>query len=350
MKRINERLARSIAATMLGLSFAASAQDSADPYPVIPLASPPSPSLHAGHAQQLAPAGVMLGHSGKWMLGYEFGYERMNGNLDGSDRIGTSEILQSFFASPTEMRMQMHMASLMYVPREGLSLMAMVPYLVKDMDHVTVDGERFKEETDGLGDIELRAHYTVRESADHRHLLYFNGGVALPTGSINERLNGARLEYPMQLGAGTVSILPGLSYIGQQADWGWGLDFQPTLRVGETRYDYRLGDQYRINAWAVRRVTESLNLSLRADGRRVGNITGADEALDREDEPTKDPNLQAGRRIDVLLGLNFQPSGGSGGENQRFYLEAGVPAYQSLDGPQLKSTFVGRLNWQWHFN
>lgn len=158
MKRINERLARSIAATMLGLSFAASAQDSADPYPVIPLASPPSPSLHAGHAQQLAPAGVMLGHSGKWMLGYEFGYERMNGNLDGSDRIGTSEILQSFFASPTEMRMQMHMASLMYVPREGLSLMAMVPYLVKDMDHVTVDGERFKEETDGLGDIELRAH------------------------------------------------------------------------------------------------------------------------------------------------------------------------------------------------
>lgn len=350
MQRRKTWFARTSAATMLGLSFAASAQDSADAYPVIPLASPPSPSLHAGHAPRLSPAGVMLGHSSKWMLGYEFGYERMNGNLDGSDRIRTSEILQSFFASPTEMRMQMHMATLMYAPREGLSLMAMVPYLVKDMDHLTVDGERFKEETDGLGDIELRAHYTVHESADHQHLVYFNGGVALPTGSINERLNGARLEYPMQLGAGTVSVLPGLSYIGQQADWGWGMDLQPTLRIDENRYDYRLGNQYRINAWAMRRLSESLNVSLRADARRIENIEGADEALDREDEPTKDPNLQAGRRIDVLLGLNFQPSGGSGGENQRFYLEAGVPAYQSLDGPQLKSTFVGRLNWQWHFN
>lgn len=185
----------------------------------------------------------MVGHSGKWMLGYEFGYERMNVYLDGSDRIRASEILQYFFASPTEMRMQMHSATLMYAPPEGPSLMAMVPYLVRDMDHVTVDGERFKEETDGLGDIELRA-----------------------------------------------------------------------------------------------------------DGRRASNIEGAHGTLDPEDEPTKDPSLQAGRSIDVLLGLNFQPYGGSGSEDQRFYLEAGVPAYQPLDGPQLRSTFVGRLNWQWHFN
>ena len=142
MKRMNERLARSIAAAMLGLSLTVSAQDSADAYPVIPLASPAPPALHAGHAPRLSPAGVMLGHSGKWMLGYEFMYERMNGNLDGSGRIGTSEILQSFFASPTEMRMQMHMASLMYVPRDGLSLMAMLPYLVRDIDHVTGDGEQ----------------------------------------------------------------------------------------------------------------------------------------------------------------------------------------------------------------
>ncbi|MDP3209638.1 MAG: transporter, partial [Rhodoglobus sp.] len=296
------------------------------------------------------PPGVMLGHSGKWMVGYEYLYERMNGNLDGSSNISESRILESFFASPTDMSMQMHMGTLTYVPSERLSLMAMVPYVVKSMDHVTVDGERFNERTTGFGDVELRAHYTLYERPGSMHHLYFNGGVALPTGSINERLNGMRLEYPMQLGAGTVSVMPGLSYLGQSGDWGWGVDALPTLRFDENRYDYRLGNQYRVNAWAMRRLTESLNLSARADARRVDNISGADDALDREDEPTKDPNLQAGRRLDLLLGLNFQPSGSGATENQRFYLEAGVPAYQSLDGPQLKTEFLGRVNWQWHFN
>ena len=338
------------AALALVLSCAGSAQDAAEPYPVIPLTPQATGAPTGHHAGLLLPPQVMLGHSGKWMLGYQFMYERMNGNLDGSDRMSTGRILESFFASPTDMRMQMHMATLMYVPREGLSLMAMVPYLRKDMDHLTQDGERFKERTDGLGDIELRAHYTLLKSADQQQLVYFNGGVALPTGSINERLNGARLEYPMQLGAGTVSVLPGLSYLGQRGDWGWGVDLQPTLRVRENRNDYRLGNQYRINTWAIRRLSESLNVSLRADARRIENIKGADEVLDREDEPTKDPNLQAGRRLDVLLGLNFQPTVSSRAENQRFYLEAGVPAYQSLDGPQLKTTFLGTINWQWHFN
>lgn len=322
-----------------------------EPYPVIPVRPLDAgrETLPAGHHPgRLAPPGVMLGHSGKWMVGYEYQYERMDGNLDGSSKISESRILETFFASPTDMSMQMHMVMLMYLPSERLSLMAMVPYLVKSMDHLTVDGERFSERSTGLGDVELRAHYTLYDDASHR--LYFNGGVALPTGSINERLDGARLEYPMQLGAGTVSAIPGLSYLGQAGEWGWGVDAMPTLRFDDNRYDYRLGNQYRINAWAMRRLTDSLNLSARADARRVDNISGADDALDREDEPTKDPNLQAGRRIDLLLGLNFQPSGSPSAENQRFYLEAGVPAYQSLDGPQLKTTFIGKLNWQWHFN
>lgn len=325
--------------------------ESSATYPVIPV-KPFEDDRPAPHAARrgLLPPGVMLGHGGKWMVGYEYMYERMNGNLDGSDKISESRILESFFASPTDMSMQMHMGMLMYVPCERLSLMAMVPYLVKSMDHLTQDGERFKERTTGLGDVELRAHYTLYEGAERRHQVYFNGGLALPTGSINQRLNGARLEYPMQLGAGTVSVMPGLSYLGQADAWGWGVDVMPTLRIDDNRYDYRLGNQYRINAWAMRRLTDALNLSARADGRRVDNISGADDALDREDEPTKDPNLQAGRRLDLLLGLNFQPSGSASVESQRFYLEAGVPVYQSLDGPQLKTTFIGRVNWQWHFN
>lgn len=65
------------------------------------------------------------------------------------------------------------------------------------------------------------------------------------------------------------------------------------------------------------------------------------------DEQTKNPNLQGGTRIDLLAGVSFQPPFLSG---QNLLLEAGAPVYQSLDGPQLKTTFSGRVSLQWHFN
>jgi hypothetical protein len=44
--------------------------------------------------------------------------------------------------------------------------------------------------------------------------------------------------------------------------------------------------------------------------------------------------LQAGERVDVLLGLNFYvPRGFMRGS--RFMVEAGVPVYEHLRGPQL---------------
>ncbi len=60
----------SSAALVFVLSLAASAQDSGEPYPVIPLAPGPTAMPTGHHAGLLLPPHVMLGHSGKWMLGY----------------------------------------------------------------------------------------------------------------------------------------------------------------------------------------------------------------------------------------------------------------------------------------
>lgn len=310
----------------------------------------PPPTQHVVHNELLAdglqPPGVMLGHSGKFMLGYDYLFESMDGNLDGTRKASQSEVLTRFFAAPTDMTMQMHMFMGTYAVSNDLALMVTVPYLVKKMSHVTVDGERFDEKTSGFGDLELRAQYRLYRQAS-RHQVLLNGGVNLPTGTINERLNGLRLEYPMQLGAGTVSLVPGLTYLGRSdTGWGWGAEFIPTIRVGTNDNDYRLGNQYRLNAWVIRPVADTVHVSLRADGRRTENIKGADPELDTMDEQTKDPNLQAGTRLDLLGGVSFVPRMIEG---QKITLEAGAPVYQSLDGPQLKTTFVGRLNWQFHF-
>lgn len=297
-------------------------------------------------ADGLQPPGIMIGHSGRWMVGYDFMFEAMDGNLDGTRKVSQSTILNKYFAAPTDMTMQMHMGMLGYALSNDLSLMVSVPYLIKSMNHIDQDGNRFKEKTSGFGDVELRAHYRIYSQPGRRHQVLLNGGVNLPTGSINQRKDGLRLEYPMQLGAGTVSLVPGITYLGRADQWGWGAEFIPTIRVGTNDNGYRLGNQYRLNTWVIRQVADSLDLSFHANGMRVENIHGADAVLDPLDEQTKDPNLQAGTRLDLLGGFSYQPAFLEG---QKITFEAGAPVYQSLDGPQLKTTFVSRLNWQLHF-
>ena len=75
---------------------------------------------------------------------------------------------------------------------------------------------------------------------------------------------------------------------------------------------------------------------------------GADALLDREDEPTKDPGLQGGKRLDLSVGLAFHPVAGTL-MGKGIFLDADVPLLQSLDGPQLQRRWAVRLGLQWEF-
>ena len=293
--------------------------------------------------------------AGQWMLSYEFMFERMDGNRDGTKSVGNGDVLKNFAVSPTDMDMQMHMAMVMYAPTDDFTLKGMIPYIRKSMNHVTREGIRFAERSDGIGDLNLNALYTVYSYKRDRHRLILNGGLSVPTGSIDEKDFGpdrsagkARLEYPMQLGSGTFDLRPGLTYVGQTPDWAWGSDFIPTIRLGRNSHEYSLGNRYELTAWAARRLTDWLSVSLEVDGRIWGNIHGADPALDPRDEPTKDPNLQGGRRVDLLFGVNlYAPRGAFKGH--RFAIQGGFPVYQSLDGPQLGTDWRLTVGWQWVF-
>jgi hypothetical protein len=119
-------------------------------------------------APGLVPFDIMTGQAGKWMVGYQFMADKMDGNLAGTRNIREPEILKNFNTTPTDMTMQMHMARVMYAPTDKLTLMALLPYVRKNMNHLTIDGVRFAERTDGIGDIELRGMYSVYQTTEPR--------------------------------------------------------------------------------------------------------------------------------------------------------------------------------------
>jgi Putative MetA-pathway of phenol degradation len=300
-------------------------------------------------APGLVPFDIMTGQAGKWMVGYQFMFEKLNGILDGTHGISNANVLNRFETTPTDMTMQMHMAMVMYAPTNKLTLMAMLPYIKMSMGELHRDGTRSTERSQGIGDLEFRVLYSLYAPKGLHHRILLNFGLGFPTGSVNQRdAQGARMEYPMQIGAGTFSLLPGITYLGQTLPWGWAMDFNATLPFGWNDIGYRLGNRYQSSATIARQFTDWLSMSIGVRGEFWENIHGFDSLLDPTDEPTKDPNLQGGKRLSILFGITFHPQQGLL-KGQHLHVLCEVPMVQSLDGPQLQRSWVIRLGWQLEF-
>jgi hypothetical protein len=309
----------------------------------------------------LMPFGIITGEAGKWMVGYQFMHENMNGSLVGTDDISISQILKQFPSAPTDMTMDMHMGMVMYAPTQRFTLSAMVPYVLKEMNNVNADGSRFVERTSGVGDVELSGSYQILPTANERHQLLLNGGMALPTGAIDKKMDGFQLEYCMQPGSGTVALLPGVTYLGQTSPWSWGADFHATVRLGRNDHNYRFGNRYESRAWVMRQLGW-LSISTGLHGVVWETIDGADPGLDPTMEQTADPNLQGGKRLDATFGMTFcpgmqcchSPACCSAAQTkflngQQVFVEGRLPIVQSLDGPQLQNSWSINVGWQWMF-
>ena len=300
--------------------------------------------------------GDHLHKAGEWMVSYRFMHMDMEGSLKGDNHINNSEIISStgegFMVTPTKMSMDMHMVGLMYAPTNDLNLMVMVPYLSNSMDHRTRMNATFTTGSDGLGDVQLTALY--RLFARERQQVHVNLGIGFPTGSISEKDNTpmgkVRLPYPMQLGSGTYDLLPGVTYVGQGVGrWSWGSQLSGVVRLqSENDNDYRLGNVVEATGWVAYVLNHAWSASLRVDGKAWGDIHGADPELNPNVIPTADPNLRGGKRIDLLAGVNFYPHRGVF-KGHRLGVEAGMPAWQNLDGPQLQTDWTVTAGWQYTF-
>lgn len=307
---------------------------------------------HQNHAQHQAPAGVMGDHlhpKGEWMVSYRYMHMRMDDTYVGSDDVGTARVLQEFMIAPLSMDMDMHMLGAMYGLTDEMTVMLMIPYLDKTMDHRTRMNTAFTTGADGLGDIKLSGLFSVYQS--DRHRMHVNFGVSFPSGSIDERdrtpLGPEQLlPYPMQLGSGTYDLHPGFTYTGNLDRWSWGVQFMTVQRLGENDRDYTLGNRYEATSWLTYQMCDWARGSVRVRKSTWGDIDGADPDLNPNMVQTADPTRQAGKRWDALVGVDVNGTDESWFAGQRLAVEVGFPIHVDVNGPQLVTDLEVTVGWQ----
>lgn len=206
-----------------------------------------------------APIGVMGEHThkaGEWMFSYRVMHMEMDGNRDGTDRI--SQVHNQFTVAPT--KMDMHMLGAMYAPNDNVTLMVMVPYIKNSMDHITAGSAQFETVAEGIGDISLggifnMGQWHVAGNKPVQHRLLANLSLGLPTGKDDIRddtlMPNVKLPYSMQVGSGTISLMPGITYLGQQVsgNYSWGAQAVATLHTGTNDEGYSRGDKFQLTGW-----------------------------------------------------------------------------------------------------
>jgi len=180
---------------------------------------------------------------------------------------------------------------------------------------------------------------------------------SFPSGALNRRDRtpasaGARvrLPYPMQIGSGSYDFLPGLTYTGRDGQVAWGAQARGKIRLNENHADYRQGNEYAVTAWAAYDWNRWISTSLRTEWQQTLNHRGNDPSINpMPTVPTKDPGRRAFQRLDFLAGVNLTVLEGPF-SGIRLAVEAGVPAYQSLDGPGLETDWIATLGAQYAFH
>ncbi|GJL63977.1 MAG: hypothetical protein NPIRA04_26310 [Nitrospirales bacterium] len=314
-------------------------------------------------ADSHGPIGMMGEHThniGELMFTYRYMQMEMDGIRDGTSSLSPLDVRnRGFTVVPTYMKMQMHMFGAMYGVNETLTLTAMLPYLRNTMDHLagaTLGAAKFQTRSEGAGDLKVGSLwrlYAFEAPSIGAHRFHLNFGLSLPTGDITQKgttpLGVIRLPYPMQLGSGTVDILPGLTYGGAKGNTSWGLQALGTYRIARNKAGYSKGDEYEVGAYGAYAWTNWLSNSIRFKWRHWFDYDGQDTRITRPAAQqlvfTADPDLRGGQQLDIMGGVNVLLPEFLGLEH-RLGVEGGVPIYQNLDGPQLETDWAVTVGWQ----
>lgn len=340
---------------------------------------------HAGHAMMSSgggdhqpgshhmippPAGVMGAHmvgEGRVMAMYTPMFMKMDGSRIGTRRVSPETIVTTvpnrfdmmpampgvqpptLRVAPEQMSMEMHMLGVMYGITSSINLMVMTSYVEKSMTMIAFAGMMgtnrvgiSEGNTEGLGDTTVALAFKVLEGQGHR--VNASLGVSLPTGSIEEEgrmlmPNGMMMQmrsaYGMQLGTGTYDLIPTVTYIGKSGPLGWGLQYSGRIALqDENDAGYRWGSQHQVTGWLAYALNEALSGTVRIAASTQGEIDGQDPRIGGPFQGTY-PEFYGGERVETFLGLNGHlPLGG--GAMARVGIEAGMPVYQRLNGPQLE--------------
>ncbi len=321
------------------------------------------PEIQSARPDSHAPLGIMGDHThsaGEWMLSYRFMAMRMRDLRNGTQVISPADVPQHFAVTPVRMNMRTHMFGAMFAPHDRVTLMAMTSYRDNFMEmqggahddsngHRQHSGGSHEMESNGLGDTTLSVLIPLLHSRNVVVLL--NAGLSIPTGSIAAEGTNGILPYPMQLGSGSIELVPGVTFSVVRNNWSFGAQTRAAIPLNENSRGYRRAPLTMSMIWGTRRLNDWISVSTRALLESWGNIAGEDKALNSQMAPTMDPQLQGGARASLLLGSNliFPDRMGSLLAGQRFALELRLPIYQHLDGPQMALNWSVVAGWQYAF-
>lgn len=300
--------------------------------------------------------GSTIHTQGDVMLSYRFQRQDYEGLMDGTHDLSDSEVPAAYDVIPTALRVNAHYFEAMWAPVEEFTVVVSLPFYEKSLDwqpRANVPGSATTTTVKGFGDISLNFLYRVFDDESGR--LHLNLGLAFPSGSTQESATTPtsgnqlqRLPYVMQLGSGTIDLQPGITYNGYWRGMNWGAQILGVLHAGTNSQDYTKGNEYTVTGWAGRKWTRWFGTAFRLAWRQAFNPEGFDERMLETRSPLANPELQAFRRLDALFGFDFYVTGGRF-QGVRLSVEAGLPAYQSLDGPQLRNRWSLTAGLQYAF-
>ncbi len=303
-------------------------------------------------------------------------FMRMEGLRDGTTSIDTNSLLGmpaagKFMAVQENMDMYMLNVALGYSFSDDFFAGIMGMYQANRMDmrfNTVMQGMTgmpgYTMESDGLKDTMLMSKYRIFADdpmipASQASLLL---GLNMPTGSINKRNTthplGMRqkelLPYGMQLGSGTFDPVLGLLYQGSSSPWWWGVNGTYTGRWYDNDRDYRLGDQYNLDAYLMYQLRYDWVLEFQLNGESQGKIRGeADESLTGASghavqgnpnspfmTPLWDTANYGGTNLFATIGLQWQPV-----PLHILNVQVGLPLYRDLNGPQLEKDWRIQFTW-----
>ena len=322
-------------------SFSASAASQGEPWEMQPPIGVFGEEVHA---------------RGDVKLSYRIHRESFEDLMQGQDRVSGSTVAAAYPGGsiPTAFTSTSHIVELMWKPIDELTVLVTLPFIEKQLDQVEVaTGQGYSLSVGGFGDVVFSALYRVHVSNGRR--IHLNLGLSLPSGSTREAMTnpfsgGAleRLPYLMQLGSGTLALEPGVTYNQNWKNFYWGAQMSGILQAGTNSEGYKRGNEYNLIGWLGTRMTPFWGASLRLSWLQSFDPSGEDGLLNPALSPLADTMAMGGRRLDVFLGTDVYTIGGFF-RGMRLSIEAGLPVYQDLAGPQLGLDWTLNLGLQYAF-
>lgn len=314
---------------------------------------------NADRPDGVAPVSIVNDRTlGSGILEVSYRYARMEaqGLKFGKEVFTEDEALELFTFVPLERTAEGHMATISFGATDDVTVSVTGGWVTKTRTSANEE-VFFSTEASGMTDIEADALWQVYDAGPWRGHLQM--GVIIPTGSIDEAgdfpasddfgaVSGAQLPYDMQIGTGSLTLVPGLGGQVMNSVGSVGGQVRGYFAVMDNGRDWKPGNRVEGLVWLAHRFNDVVSASAGVRASAANAIQGADPDLETLRDPGDLALSFATERVDLPLGVNLRMTEGPLA-GHRLGIEAIWTVHEETDGPQLAADWGFVIGWQKEF-